>query len=115
MTDKRQVELFLIDFQTHWSPACYVVPRDTNKVALADLGITPKQREEEILNLTSLNYVSGPEPDRDRPNQVLWVFGTTIDSIEIYIKLSFLRMDRGCIANCLSFHRAKDPMHYPFC
>ncbi len=114
LADKWQVELFLRDFKASWVPACFVVPRDPNNQALLDLGLTPFQRREIILNLQTENYSEGPLTD-DKDGQVdVWIFGCGIDGIEVYIKLKLGWTPRGNVARCLSFHAAQRPLSYPF-
>lgn len=86
-----------------------VVPREKNKQTLITLGFTAKIRKEILMGLTADDYISGPEPDRDRKGDV-WVFGITIGSTEIYIKLKVVEytpIDSTEViqqAICLSFH-----------
>jgi len=77
------------------------------------LGLTKHNRREAILGLTVLDYSSGPELDHDRPG-VVWIFGTTIRSIEIYIKIKIVEGEFRDQAVCLSFHPAESPLDYPF-
>lgn len=90
-----------------------VIPRRKNIEALAELEITRKMREKEILALSVSNYSKGPKPDRDKPGYV-WEFGKEIGGREVYIKLKIDQVDGGKIAKCLSFHLAADPVSYPF-
>lgn len=89
-----------------------VIPRRENNLALIELGLTKRNRETEILKLTSANYYRGPEADRDRPGEI-WEFWTDIDGIEVYVKLKIADVegtDGTKIAKCLSFHKAIFPM-----
>lgn len=83
-----------------------VVPRDKNNEALVDLGLTQRNRGDEILSLTPDNYHSGPEPDRDRPGDI-WIFKKTVNGKRVYIKLKIADTGRVKIAKCLSFHVAE--------
>ena len=47
----------------------YVIPRRENINALAELGLTKKNRQDEIMTLSVADYCAGPEPDRDRPGK----------------------------------------------
>ena len=89
-----------------------VVPRSENKQALLELGLTAKNRFDEILSLTVSNYCEGPLEDRDRPGHV-WCFGKLIDKKEVYIKLKIATVEGITVAKCLSFHIAKYPLNYP--
>lgn len=113
MADRWQVELFLKQFKEAWPPDCVVIPRDKNNQALADLGLTPMQRRHEILALTADNYVEGPMPDPEEPNQTVWVFGKKIDGREVYIKLTLKQVEKTFLAKCLSFHVAEHALSYP--
>lgn len=90
-----------------------IVNRRENMDALAKLGFTKKNLREEIMTLSVENYCQGPEPDRDRPGDIL-VFGKQIGSEEIYIKLKIAQVGEEKIAKCLSFHAANFPLSYPF-
>ena len=64
------------------------------------------------MNLTYENYHRGPEKDRDRKKNSVWIFGAEVDNEEIYIKLSD---DFNCdIAKCISFHKAESKINYPY-
>lgn len=89
-----------------------VVPRLENKQALIELGLTAKNRSDEILSLAVNNYCEGPSEDRDRPGYV-WCFGKQINEKEVYIKLKIAIVEGIKVAKCLSFHIAKYPLIYP--
>ena len=90
----------------------YVIPRDKNKQALADLELTAKNRFETIMSLSVLDYCRGPEPDRDKPGYI-WEFGRILEGMPVYIKLKVADIDRGQIATCISFHAADFPLRFP--
>ncbi len=80
--------------------------------SLAELGITPYQTQNIIMQLTQRNYSSGPTEDRSYPNHNIWIFGYNLDGEEIYIKLSD---NFDCnFAKCISFHKAGSPVSYPY-
>ena len=89
-----------------------VIPRNKNNDALSELGLTKKNRRDEILALSVENYCSGPEPDYDRPGEV-WIFGEQIGDVNIYIKLKIAQVGNRKIAKCLAFHPAEFPICYP--
>jgi hypothetical protein len=89
-----------------------VVPRLENKQALIELGLTAKNRYDEILSLAVSNYCEGPLEDRDRPGYV-WCFGKQLNEKEVYIKLKIAIVEGIKVAKCLSFHIAKYPLIYP--
>lgn len=107
------VALFLREFKelVHNS-GLFVINRQENQQALADLGLTRQQREEIILSLTVEDYCSGPEPDRNQPGDI-WVFGKQAAGQEVYIKLKIADTGSQKIAKCISFHTANYALCYP--
>jgi len=91
----------------------HAIPKQDNTQALIDLGLTVRNRRDELLSLSVLDYCYGPAPDHGRPGQV-WVFGKEIRSVEIYIKLKIVEAEYPTQALCLSFHPAERPLQYPF-
>lgn len=90
-----------------------VIPRRENIENLAQLGLTKKNRNEEIMTLALTNYCKGPEPDKDKPGEI-WIFGKQVGNKEIYIKLKIAQVGEEKIAKCLSFHTPKFPLCYPY-
>ncbi len=112
-TQKKQIRNFLRSLKKIAARSgIYVIPRDKNQQALADLGLTRQNRFEIIMSLSVLNYCSGPEPDRDKPGHV-WTFGKIVEGKSVYIKLKVANTDRGQIAKCISFHAAEFPLTFP--
>jgi hypothetical protein len=110
---KRQIRDFLRAFKHIGARnGIYVIPRDKNQQALADLGLTRKNRFDIIMFLSVTDYCSGPEPDRDKKG-CIWEFGKIIDGTPIYIKLKIAETDGGDIARCISFHAAEFPLSFP--
>lgn len=113
------VASFLQDFKTLTQKELSVIPRKENQQALIDLGLTFRDRVEILMALEVEDYSSGPDADRDRAGFV-WVFGKVVLDVEVYIKLKIVeyipcgtdRTQRKAI--CLSFHRAKASLNYPF-
>src|SRR5690349_21090324 len=58
---------------------------------LADLNLTLDMAVEIIGSLDEGCYVNGPSPDDHDSAREVWVFGSTIDFSEIYIKLTLRR------------------------
>lgn len=114
MTNIDEVESFLDEFKTKmkiWN-ILYRDDRGKNAQALLDLDITSQYRTEIIANLKSKDYVEGPTIDTLYKNTDLWIFGKTIKNQEVYIKITMGRPNNEVI--CISFHRAKKPMSYPY-
>ena len=61
----------------------FIVPREVNEKALAELGLTSQNRNDEIFALSVADYCAGPEKDRDKPGDV-WMFGKRIGDNEVY-------------------------------
>lgn len=109
-----QIREFLMEFkEIIVKRGLDVIPRTENIEALAALGLTKKDRKNEILSLSVADYCSGPEPDVDRQGHI-WVFGKEINGINIYIKLKMAQVGEMKIAKCLSFHTAKFPLCFPY-
>ena len=93
----------------------YWVSRDEVLKGIRDLGLTEGLAKELILELVVQDYVEGPIEDHLHKKFNIWIFGKAspvIPSDEIYIKLSDRR--EGTKPVCLSFHKAKRPLNYPF-
>jgi len=87
----------------------HVIPRKENREALVELNLTKKIRKDIIMELTTANYIAGPEADRDRSGEI-WIFKEDTGGVEIYIKLKLIEKDCGSFAKCISFHKAQFPM-----
>ena len=113
---RHDVVLFLQEFKEciYGGPGLEIVNRQNNQEALIELGLTKRNREEEILSLSVINFSSGPNEDKDRPGNSVWIFGTKIDETEIYIKLKIYNVHGEDHAKCISFHKAISPLTYPF-
>ena len=79
---------------------------------MAEMGIKSPQIQSIILELTQKNYCEGPKSDSKYPNHNVWIFGYDFDEIEIYVKLSDNFSHN--IAKCISFHKSKYPLSYPY-
>jgi len=110
---KKRIRTFLREFKRiAVDRGIDVIPRRKNIIALSELGLTKKNRRDEILALSVQNYCSGPEPDYDRPGEV-WMFGEQIGDTNIYIKLKIAKVGDKKIAKCLAFHPAEFSICYP--
>jgi hypothetical protein len=90
-----------------------VIPRRENIDNLAELCLTRKNRNDEIMTLSVADYCKGPEPDKDKPGEI-WVFGKQIDNKEVYIKLKIAQVREEKVAKCLSFHIVGYSLCYPY-
>lgn len=116
MPKREEIEKFLKEFKNCWDGRVLDERQDQkNDETLAILGITPKHREEEIKALKWEDYCSGPETDRDRPSEHVWIFGKKIKKYEIYIKIKIVnKPNKRKYGKCLSFHVAERPIKYFF-
>lgn len=114
MIDKNEVELFLNDFRIKantWG-IIYRDDRGKNTQALLDLEIRPIDRTNIIKALSIEDFSEGPIEEILYRGSLMWVFGKTIKSTEVYIKITLGKPNNKII--CISFHIAKYPMNYPF-
>jgi len=109
-----QVQRFLVEFKQIVTKGRGVdlVSRRESLNTLRDLGLTKQNLEQLLLSLSPVNYCVGPKADRDRPGEV-WVFGTHVQDVEIYIKLKIASVSDVRIAKCISFHPAEFSLKYP--
>ena len=90
------------------------VSRPKNEEALLALEMSKKAAIEEMRLLTLDTYCGGPQEDRDRAEQVCWMFGLSIKGQEIYVKL-VIDAPRGLERlKILSFHQAERTLRYQF-
>lgn len=87
-----------------------IISRSKNQVAQQMLSMN--QIKQILDDLAITNYVSGPEPDRDRKNGEVWIFGYIFKDSEFYIKLKIVIEKESVII--LSFHEAEFPLIYPY-
>lgn len=82
------------------------VRRSVNLQCLEDYGLILKDVKQTILDLSSEDYASGPEADRDTArNGFVWIFHTYVEGDRFYIKLKIERRGRSNKLKCLSFHK----------
>ena len=80
------------------------INRKKNLDTLAQLGILWSDAITEIYKLTSADYNSGPEIDRDRPSSDnFWIFKKHIYGDAIYIKIKVEYQENGDV-RIVSFH-----------
>ncbi|MDD2585084.1 MAG: hypothetical protein PHT79_02035 [Syntrophomonadaceae bacterium] len=90
------------------------VPRKVNLEALAELGWALDYFfKDYLMQLTLLNYVNGPETDRDDYDEDVWVFGDDIETDQYYIKIKIRTHVKQEVV-CISFHKAKFPLNFPW-
>lgn len=113
MITKEQVEKFLEDFSLKVKifGIRFRDDRSKNQNSLLELGITPSQRLEIIMQLDCYNYSEGPIVDVLNSQGEMWVFGKDVRGNEVYIKITLGKPNSHTI--CISFHKVEHPMSYP--
>ena len=110
----REVRQFLQEFKSLLDEnGFFITDRQKNSQALLDLGLTAKQREDEIRSISVLDYYAGPKADKYEKG-MYWEFGKEIGGVEVYIKLKIGGTPAREQAICMSFHKAERRMRYPF-
>jgi len=110
---KNEVEEFLRNFKPKmniWDVLFYD-SRSKNIQTLLDLEISRNYRVQVLEELDYRDYSEGPLKDNMLEEADMWVFGKTIKSQEVYIKITMGNPNRSVI--CISFHLAEYPMNYP--
>lgn len=91
------------------------VPRKKNMDSIKEAGLTIKHVKGIIMDLTCKNYYRGPSEDLGSNREgFVWEFGYGIEGTDFYIKLKVeKRREKQCLV-CLSFHKAEQPLVYPY-
>lgn len=113
-TSREEVERFLQNFKVKaniW-PILFRDDRGKNAQTLAELEITPKQRETIVMELLVNDFSEGPLPDTLYKTTGMWVFGKIVKKTEVYIKITMGEVGGNSI--CISFHTAEKAMTYPY-
>lgn len=109
--DKNYVKSFLVEFKATMSAFGIIyADRDKNTQTLADLEITAKFRDTVLAELAFEDYCQGPLTNDQFGTSPMWVFGVSVKTQEVYIKITVLPTKSFCI----SFHISEYPLEYPF-
>ena len=118
----QQVDAFLKEFQVKARVfgINYSIDKEENLQTLFDLEMPASKRDEYILSLKPEDYYQGPD-DNDYASEEgdVWMFGIGIKKngrgpkIPIYIKIYITKVN-GAPNYCISFHRAKFAMTFPY-
>lgn len=113
-TSRKDIERFLEEFKQKFKVyGVFFKNREKNEQALLDLEITPKQREEFLLNLEPDDYSAGPFADAYDPDSPgNYEFGISVKKKEVYVKINMGKSEKRVM--CISFHIAERKMNYPF-
>ena len=114
MATKEEVEYFLSQFNQKVKVFGIVFrdDRGKNMQTLLELEITPKYRDDIIMQLETNDYVDGPIEDTLNKKGDMWVFGKDIKGNDVYIKISMGFSSSSAI--CISFHIAEQKIKYKF-
>lgn len=80
-----------------------LIRRDKNMNSIHSMGLSILVVEEIICELTIEDYCKGPEEDKDRQGEEVWIFLKKVEEYRIYIKLKLDEDD--CVV--ISFHEAE--------
>lgn len=114
MATQEEVEYFLSQFNQKVKVFGLVFrdDRGKNMQTLLELEITPKYREDIIMQLESDDYVEGPIEDTLNKKGEMWVFGKDVKGKDVYIKISMGISNSSAI--CIFFHIAERKIKYKF-
>jgi hypothetical protein len=115
MATRDEVRDFLLRFRkAAASPHRLVLlrrhPGSKNTECLLELGMTESEAKSEIFRLAIEDYSKGPEADKDREGQEVWIFCRKILKREVYVKIVLTSEGR---AKVLSFHFPEFPLQKP--
>lgn len=109
--DADQVRDFLLGMKLAVAQGRWMLAdRDKNLADLASLGMTLSEVSDVLQSLTVNDYCDGPLADDKGRAKQWWVFGPRYAGATLYVKVS---LNRAGTVECLSFHRALQPMSYP--
>jgi hypothetical protein len=114
-TEKEVID-FLQNFKTKlgiWG-ILFLDDRQKNGRALAELGITPLQRNNVLQELTEIDFSEAREEQFGIYGTEMWIFGKMLKEKETYIKITLGLTNSQVV--CISFHISEfnKPMKYPF-
>lgn len=115
VSSQKEVVLYLSEVKQLLANDKYdFVPRKANIEALTELGWTTNYFfTDYLMQLTLLNYVNGPETDRDAYNEDIWVFGNDIEGQQYYVKIKIRTIVKQEVV-CISFHKANFILKFPW-
>ena len=85
--------------------------RGKNSQTLAELELRPIERKKVLEELKVEDYSQGPLEEKLYGGSEMWVFGKTIKSREVYIKITMGL--QGASVFCISFHLSEHKLKYP--
>ncbi len=112
-----EVNKYLIKIKKALSANRYqFIERRKNIDAMSRVGILPSHTKEIILGLTYKNYLSGPEPERDKrfSEGEYMLFGCEVSGLEFFVKIKIMMQDGEDFCRCISFHDPEKKNYYPY-
>jgi len=113
MSSPQKVTTFLQEFKQKmkiWD-VLFRDDRGKNSKTLADLELRPIERRKVLEELKAEDYSQGPLEEKLYGGSDMWVFGKTIKSREVYIKITMGM--KGASVICISFHLSEHKLNYP--
>jgi len=114
MASLAEIQAFLRDFKFKLSfkDKILFVSRPKNYNTMKELELSVVGVKEELKKIEVADYSQGPLEEVVFQGMPMWVFGRSIKSREVYIKITMGKKDEDPI--CISFHFSEFPMAYPF-
>lgn len=111
---RREVAAFLVEFKKVATGKGLIRVDESAKNwdTLMQLGITEKQRFEEILTVSSTDFCD-ISPERIEGEGRCYIFGKSVCDSAIYIKLKLEDREGIPFARCVSFHEPEREMEFP--
>jgi hypothetical protein len=111
---RKEVAAFLAEFRKIATGKGLIRVDESTKNwdTLMQLGITERQRMEEILTI-SLTDFSDISPERITGEGRCYIFGKSVCTSEVYIKLKIEDRNGISFARCVSFHEPEREMEFP--
>ena len=109
-----EIQAFLKEFKFKLSfrDKILLVSRPKNFDTIKDLELSVLGVKEELKKIEVADYYQGPLEEVVFQGMPMWVFGRSIKSREVYIKITMGKKDEDPI--CISFHFSEFPMAYPY-
>lgn len=86
--------------------------RDKNHNTMKELELSVIHVKKELAAISFEDYSEGPTKDTLYKGSDMWIFGRTIRSREVYIKITMGQPGNEVL--CISFHFPEGTMKYPY-
>jgi len=113
MASETEIQAFLRDFKfkLDFRGKILFISRPKNYNTIKELELSVLGVKEELKRIEVADYSQGPLEEVVFQGMPMWVFGRSIKSREVYIKITMGKKDEDPI--CISFHFSEFPMIYP--